>query len=63
MRVSDSPIREDRDRDALSPVISHAALGNPSLITSAMTPMYVYESTVTTRDVSMLAIQYLGNVP
>jgi ABC-type sugar transport system permease subunit len=55
-------IRELILRVVLSPMMSHAVLGRPSLRTLAITPMYVYTSVVTTWLESMFATHSLLNV-
>ncbi|EFW21511.1 predicted protein [Coccidioides posadasii str. Silveira] len=63
MSVRASWRRDPSARDALSPMITQAAGGSPSLMTSPTTPMYVYTSVVTTIEESIFAIHNLDKVP
>jgi hypothetical protein len=41
IKVCVRPIRDDNEREDLSPIMTHAARGSPSLMTSATMPIYV----------------------
>jgi hypothetical protein len=62
MSVWVSATRDESEREPRSPIMTQAARGRPSLITSATTPMYVYESTVITIEASRSATHSLERV-
>jgi hypothetical protein len=63
IKVYASPSRALGDRASLSAIVTHTARGRPSFITSAIVPMYVYTSVVTTNEELIFAIQIFTSVP